>query len=92
MLVNSILLNIDAWHSVTLTNIVQPEKIDEQHLRFLVNSHSKTAREFLYLELGTIPIRYILVARRINFLQTILKRDKEELTKRILDVQWILVD
>ena len=39
------------------------------------------------MESGAIPIRYILSSRRINFLQTILKREEEELTRRIFEAQ-----
>ena len=41
----------------------------------------------LYLESGAIPIRFILSSRRINYLQTILKREDEELIKRVLKAQ-----
>ena len=43
--------------------------------------------EFLYLESGAIPIRYVIASRRLNFLHTIIRRDDEELTKRILIAQ-----
>ena len=56
-------------------------------LRFLLGSHSKAPLEMLYLESGAIPIRFILSSRRMNYLQTILKREDEELTKRVLKAQ-----
>ena len=43
--------------------------------------------EFLYLESGAIPVRFILVCRRMIYLQTILKRPDSELTKRIYIAQ-----
>ena len=39
------------------------------------------------MENGSIPICYILSSRRINYLQTILKREEEELTRRIFEAQ-----
>ena len=41
----------------------------------------------LYLESGATPIRFIVASRRMNYLQTIMKREEEELTKRILKAQ-----
>ena len=61
--------------------------MDEHLLRALVNGHSKTPLEFLYLESGAIPIRFILACRRMTYLQTILKRNENELTKRIFKAQ-----
>ena len=82
VLVNGILYNSEAWHSVSLKDIESLEKIDEALLRFLLNSHAKAPLETLYLESGAIPIRFIVASRRLNFLQTILKREDEELTRR----------
>ena len=39
------------------------------------------------MESGTIPIRFILACRRMIYLQTILKRQNSELTKRIYMAQ-----
>ena len=87
MLINGMLYNSEAWHSITNQDIKVLERIDETLLRFLLSSHSKTPLEFLYLESGAIPIRYITSSRRLNFLQTILKREDDELTKRVLKAQ-----
>ena len=87
MLINGVLYNSEAWHSVTDQDILGLEKIDEALLRFLLGSHSKAPLEILYLESGAIPMRFILKSRRINYLQTIVKRDEEELTQRVFKAQ-----
>jgi hypothetical protein len=40
-----------------------------------------------YLESGATPIRYVVSSRRLNYFHTIMKREDEELTKRILKAQ-----
>ena len=87
MLINGILYNSEAWHAVTDEDILTLQKVDEMLLRFLLNSHSKAPIEFLYLESGAIPIKYILSSRRMTYLQTILRRDNDELTKRVYIAQ-----
>ena len=87
MLLNGILFNSEAWHSVSAEDFSALEKIDEALLRFLLGSHAKAPLEILYLESGAIPIRYMASNRRVNYLQTILKREDEELTKRVLLAQ-----
>ena len=53
----------------------------------MVKGHSKVPLEFLFLETGAIPVRFMISSRRLNYLQTILKREDDELTKRIYRAQ-----
>ena len=87
MLINGMLYNSEAWHNVTEEDILALQKVDEMLLRFLLNIQSKAPLEFLYLESGALPIKYIVASRRMTYLQTLLRRDDEELTKRILKAQ-----
>ena len=87
MLLNGILFNSEAWHAVNEADIKSLETIDEYLLRALVKGHSKTPIEFLYLETGAVPIRFLLSSRRMIYLQTILKRNENELVKKILKAQ-----
>ena len=87
MLLNGMLYNSEAWHSLGETETKMLETIDEHLLRSLVKGHPKTPLEFLYLEAGAIPIRMIISSRRLLFHQTILKREDNELTKRIYKEQ-----
>ena len=79
MLISGLLFNSEAWHDVTEAEIKILESVDEHLLRLLVGAHSKTPLEFLYLETGAIPIRFIMACRRMIYLQTILKRSDREL-------------
>ena len=81
MLINGMLFNSEAWHSVTDQDILALQKVDETFHRFLLNSRSKASIEFLYSESVAIPIKFIMPSRRMNYLETIVKRDDEELTQ-----------
>ena len=87
MLLNGVLFNSEAWHGVTNADMKSLESIDEQLLRSLVQAHSKTPIEFLYLESGAIPIRFLISSRRMVYLRTILSKDDSELVKRIYRAQ-----
>ena len=87
MLINGVLYNSEVWHSILVNDLLPIEKIDEALLRFILDAHAKAPIETLYLESGAIPIRFIIANRRINYLQTLLKRDDKELTKKILKAQ-----
>ena len=63
------------------------EKVDEHLLRSLVKGYSKSPLEFLFLEAGSTPIRFLISCRRILYLQTILHRPDHELIKRVYVAQ-----
>ena len=59
MLGNGILFNSEAWPGVTSAHIAKLESVDESLLRGILKAHSKTPKEFLHLELGTVPLRWV---------------------------------
>ena len=87
MLLNGMLYNSEVWHSITENEIKMLEKVDEHLLRSLVKGHSKTPLEFLFLEAGATPLRFLISCRRILYLQNILKRPQHELIRRVYDAQ-----
>ena len=87
MLLNGMLYNSEVWHALGNEEIKILEKVDEHLLRMLVKAHSKTAIEFLYLEAGAIPIRFLISCRRVLYLQTVLQRPENELTRRVYMAQ-----
>ena len=81
-LINGMLFNVEAWYGMTKKDIEELEEIDKILLRKILSAHSKTPVEALYLELGCLPIRYILICRRLMFLHYLLTRkDNDILTK-----------
>ena len=87
MLINGILYNSEAWHGVTRKQIASLEAIDEALLRKLLKSHCKTPKEFLYLETGALPLRWIVAQRRILFLKHITEKHDDELLKKVFHAQ-----
>ena len=81
------LFNSEVWHGIEDNDLKVLESIDENLLRYLVKAHSKTPLEFLYLETGAIPIRFLISSRRLIYLRTILMKDDSELVKRIFKAQ-----
>ena len=66
MLLNGILYNSEAWHGLTNAQIEKLESVDEALLRGILKAHIKTPKEFLHLETGTIPLKWIIAQRRLN--------------------------
>ena len=57
-------------------------KIHKYMSRVLLGAHSKTPIEQLHLETGTMPLRWIILQRRINYLRHIVQRHESELIKK----------
>ena len=72
MLLNGTLFNSEAWQGITISEIHQLERVDEALLRGVLRAHSKVPIEALYLETGSIPIRYTLKSPRLSYLHNIL--------------------
>ena len=78
-LVNGILFNSEIWYDIKENEVEQLEQVDQILLRKILNAHSKTTIESLYLELGCLPIRYIIMARRLNYLHYLVNLPEDEL-------------
>ena len=59
------------------------EVIDHMIIKLILGAQSKVPTEQLYLETGCLPLSYVITARRMIYLKTILDRHKDEITSRI---------
>ena len=79
LFLNSILSNSETWYNLWKNDIDHLEQSDEQLLRSILEAGKSTPKIMLHLEMGCLPIRFILMERRINFLHLILHEDKDSL-------------
>ena len=81
MLINGILTNAEAWYGFSTSEMEQLEQVDENFLRIFLEVGRGCPKEMLYLETGTIPMRFIIYKRRLMFLHYILNEKDEGLIK-----------
>ena len=87
MLINGMLTNSETWYNLTENDVSHLEEVDKYLLRKILNAHSKTPVEMLYLETGAIPIRFIIKQRRISYLHHLLSRNEDELIHKVYMAQ-----
>ena len=87
--VNGTLINTETWPHFTTERVEAFERIEQNFFRKILKAHSKTPIEAIYLELGVLPLRFNIMKRRILYLQDILNRDDEELTKQVICQQKV---
>ena len=87
LFINSILLNSEVWYNLSKSNIEDLEKLDNILLKKICEIPTTAPSAFLHLELGTVPIRFILKTRRLLFLQYILQEEENSLLNKFLVAQ-----
>ena len=87
--INGLLANSVVWYGTKKKHITALEATDADLMRMILGAHSKTAIELLYLESGRVPLEHVMPKRSFMFLWTILKRNKDYLTRKVYDIQKV---
>ena len=86
-MISSILTNSEVW--LTKTDTEKLEVLDRSLLKIVFSVSYSTPTAALYLETGCLSITTIIKARRINYLQYLLKLPKEEMLSKFFHCQWL---
>ena len=87
MFINGVLFNSETWYNVKYSLLEKLSSVDEYLIRSILEAPSKTPMEALYLETGSLSLKYILKQRRLMYLHHILHRPDSELIKRFYKAQ-----
>ena len=89
LFLGSMLTNSEVWYQLTKTEIEEFEVLDRRLLTNVCSLPSSTPSAALYLELGCLTVGTIIKARRLNYLQYLLKLDHKEMLSRFFWCQWL---
>ena len=78
ILISSMLSCTEIWYNLTEWEYRKLEQTDEMLMTKILNCSSHIHIEVLYLELGLMPIRFIILLRRVMYLHHILKQQKDQ--------------
>ena len=87
LLISSILSNSEVWYGVTQLDTEQLEQVDEMLLRNIFFCSRNVPKDLLYLEMGLVPISYIIKERRLMFLHHVLQQKEDSLVFRFCIAQ-----
>ena len=73
-LISSLISGSESWYDMKEADYRRLERCDENLLSKILKCSTQVPCEVRYLELGILPIRYIIMLRRISYLQEILKQ------------------
>ena len=88
MLINGTLTNVEVWYNLTKSEVEEFESLDFLFFRRLMEVPHTTPSEAYYLEFGVLLVNVVIKARRINYLHSILKRDKRGMLYSFFITQW----
>ena len=66
LLLGGMLANSESWINMTTKNIDELEKPDSILQRKVLSTSGNPSKSFMMLELGLIPIRYVLMQKLCN--------------------------
>ena len=87
MLEKVLLANSEVWLRLTQKDLGKLEGIDRTFLRRIFQVPNSVPKSFLYLETGCIPLRYVMIKKRIMYLHHILTRKEDALINRVFWAQ-----
>ena len=88
MLLNGSLTNSEIWYNFSAGEVEEFESLDRLFFRRLLETPVTTPTESYYLEFGILPVSIVIKARRINYLHSILKKDKKGMVFSFFITQW----
>ena len=87
LLVSVITNNCEVLYNITTKQVKQIEALDSQLLYRVLGAQSKISYCLLLLDMGLLPLRYIIKYKRLLFLHYLTNKDDSCLAKRILKKQ-----
>ena len=87
LLINGILFNTEVIHNLTEKQIEKLDECDKIFMRKLFGAEAGTPIESFYIETSTLPLKFILMGRRLMYYHTLIHKSESELVKRVYTAQ-----
>ena len=87
LLLGSMLSNSESWINITKLDLDLLEKPDSMVHRNVLSDYGNPSKVFMFLELGTIPVRYVMMEKRLKFLRYILNESMTSMIRQVFEVQ-----
>ena len=87
LLISSMISNSEVWYGLTKKDTYMLEQVDEMWMSNLFECSRNVPRDLFYLELGIVPISYLIKARKQMYLHHILQQEEDSLLHRFFTAQ-----
>ena len=86
MLKRSILSNSESWINLIQKDIDTLEEPDTMLQRNILSLYGNPSKVFMHLELGIIPVRFVIMEKRLNFLKYLLNQNMNSMIRQVYEV------
>ena len=86
-MLSGILFGSEAWYGVTKQQIQLLETADLHYFKKLFGAHCHTAKEAFYLETGKLPIKFLIMKRRLMYWRHIINSNSDGLLLKFYKIQ-----
>ena len=83
MFLSVLLGHCEIWPNVTTQNLKSLEACDNKFLTQVMGISPKGSYSLMLLEGGLLPIKHIIISRRLNYLHNLLKSDPSSFAKQV---------
>ena len=85
ILIGGMLTNAESWIKITQKDLEDLEKPDMMLLRKVLGTRANPSKCFMQLEMGVLPVKYVIMQRRMNFLHYILNQSTESMIYKVFE-------
>ena len=78
LLIGGMLTNIESWINITKVNLEKLEHPDTALQKKLLSTEGNPCKAFMMLELGVIPVRFVVMQKECNLCTTYYKRAQNQ--------------
>lgn len=85
MLLGGLLTNAESWNHITEANLTKLAMPDTMLHRSLLSTTGNPSKVFMCLELCVIPVKYVIMTKRINFLHYIISENMTSTLRQVYE-------
>ena len=85
LLLGSLLNNSESWCNLTKGYLDNLEKPDTSVQRNILSNYGNPSKVFMCLELGVIPVRFVIIERRLKFLKYIFDKNMWTMIRQVYE-------
>ena len=83
VLLGGLLTNCESWINMTEKDIANLQKPDTALQRKMFSETGNPCKVFMMLEIGVIPVRFVIMQKRLAFLHYILKESTSSMIRQV---------
>ena len=81
--------NSETWINMTKQDLDDLDNPDTMVHRGILSTEGNPSKVFMQLELGSIPMRFVIMKRRLNFLKSILNENMESMIRQVFETMKV---